>query len=150
MGTVYLKTGDRVSFNMYGGSNAQTGRANIALVNTVEKNIAEVMMKPNTWAVGVEQSFGDGVYGMRVSGTFSSSISQDNLAQLGAGAKPISSGGSVSKASTNWSLPFVNANSTITAQSIGVFTSSTGGLCVRIGSDMYKGKYDIWCLYTKD
>lgn len=150
MGTVYLKTGDRVSLNMYGGSSAQTGRANIALVNTVEKNIAEVMLKPNTWAVGVEQNFGDGVYGMRVSGTFSSSISQDNLAQLGAGAKPISSGGSVSKASTNWSLPFVNANSNIAAQSIGVFTSSTGGLCVRIGSDMYKGKYDIWCLYTKD
>lgn len=150
MGTVYLKTGDRVSLNMYGGSNAQTGRANIALVNTVEKNIAEVMLKPNTWAVGVEQNFGDGVYGMRVSGTFSSSTSQDNLAQLGAGAKPISSGGSVSKASTSWSLPFVNANSTIAAQSIGVFISSTGGLCVRIGSDMYKGKYDIWCLYTKD
>lgn len=150
MGMVYLKTGDRVSLNMYGGSSAQTGRANIALVNTVEKNIAEVMLKPNTWAVGVEQNFGDGVYGMRVSGTFSSSISQDNLAQLGAGAKPISSGGSVTNASTNWSLPFVNANSTIAAQSIGVFTSSTGGLCVRIGSDMYKGKYDIWCLYTKD
>lgn len=150
MGTVYLKTGDRVSLNMYGGSSAQTGRANIALVNTVEKNIAEVMLKPNTWAVGVEQNFGDGVYGMRVSGTFSSSISQDNLAQFGAGAKPISSGGSVSNASTNWSLPFVNANSTIAAQSIGVFTNSTGGLCVRIGSDMYKGKYDIWCLYTKD
>lgn len=150
MGTVYLKTGDRVSLNMYGGSSAQTGRANIALVNTVEKNIAEVMLKPNTWAVGVEQNFGDGVYGMRVSGTFSSSSSQDNLAQLGAGAKPISSGGSVSNASTSWSLPFVNSNSTITAQSIGVFTSSTGGLCVRIGSDMYKGKYDIWCLYTKD
>ena len=149
MGTVYLKTGDRVSLNMYGGSNAQSGRANIALVNTVEKNIAEVMMKPNTWAVGVEQDFGDGVYGMRVSGTFSSSISQDNLAQLGAGAKPISFGGSVSNASTNWSLPFVNANSTITTQSIGVFTNSTGGLCARIGSDIYKGKYDIWCLYTK-
>lgn len=69
MGTVYLKTGDRVSLNMYGGSNAQTGRANIALVNTVEKNIAEVMMKPNTWAVGVEQNFGDGVYGIRYTGT---------------------------------------------------------------------------------
>lgn len=66
MGTVYLKTGDRVSLNMYGGSSAQTGRANIALVNTVEKNIAEVMLKPNTWAVGVEQNFGDGVYGYRV------------------------------------------------------------------------------------
>lgn len=66
MGTVYLKTGDRVSLNMYGGSSAQTGRANIALVNIVEKNIAEVMLKPNTWAVGVEQNFGDGVYGYRV------------------------------------------------------------------------------------
>lgn len=76
MGTVYLKTGDRVSLNMYGGSNAQTGRANIALVNTVEKNIAEVMLKPNTWAVGVEQSFGDGVYGVRLQFTGTASSNQ--------------------------------------------------------------------------
>lgn len=76
MGTVYLKTGDRVSLNMYGGSNAQTGRANIALVNTVEKNIAEVMLKPNTWAVGVEQNFGDGVYGVRLQFTGTASSNQ--------------------------------------------------------------------------
>lgn len=82
MGTVYLKTGDRVSLNMYGGSKAQTGRANIALVNTIEKNIAEVMMKPNTWAVGVEQSFGDGVYGVRLQFTGVASINQIiNLSQ---------------------------------------------------------------------
>lgn len=146
-----LRAGDRVKVMYYSMNSANTGRVNMALSQVVDdKRVAEAMLKPNLWTPGVEQSFGDGVYGMRVSGTFSSSISQDNLAQLGAGAKPISSGGSVSKASTNWSLPFVNANSTITAQSIGVFTSSTGGLCVRIGSDMYKGKYDIWCLYTKD
>lgn len=150
-----LKAGDTVLFRSvaYNGVTAtgNSGRANIALVQVAdEKRTAELMLKPNLWTPGVEQSFGDGVYGMRVSGTFSSSNSQDNLAQLGAGAKPISSGGSVSNASTSWSLPFVNSNSTITAQSIGVFTSSTGGLCVRIGSDMYKGKYDIWCLYTKD
>lgn len=150
-----LKAGDTVLFRSvaYNGVTVtgNSGRANIALVQVAdEKRTAELMLKPNLWTPGVEQSFGDGVYGMRVSGTFSSSSSQDNLAQLGAGAKPISSGGSVSNASTSWSLPFVNANSTITAQSIGVFTSSTGGLCVHIGSDMYKGKYDIWCLYTKD
>lgn len=82
MGTVYLKTGDRVSLNMYGGSNAQTGRANIALVNTVEKNIAEVMLKPNTWAVGVEQNFGDGVYGVRLQFTGTASSGQIiNLSQ---------------------------------------------------------------------
>ena len=80
MGTVYLKTGDRVSLNMYGGSNAQTGRANIALVNTVEKNIAEVMLKPNTWAVGVEQSFGDGVYGVRLQ--FTGTASSDQVINL--------------------------------------------------------------------
>lgn len=150
-GVFKLQAGDEVEFNVSKvDSKPKSGYLNMALVNTVaDHKVAEMMQKPNLWTPGVEQSFGDGVYGMRVSGTFSSSISQDNLAQLGAGAKPISSGGSVSKASTNWSLPFVNANSTITAQSIGVFTSSTGELCVRIGSDMYKGKYDIWCLYTK-
>lgn len=151
-GVFKLQAGDEVEFNVSKvDSKPKSGYLNMALVNTVaDHKVAEMMQKPNLWTPGVEQSFGDGVYGMRVSGTFSSSISQDNLAQLGAGAKPISSGGSVSNASTSWSLPFVNANSTITAQSIGVFTSSTGGLCVRIGSDMYKGKYDIWCLYTKD
>lgn len=146
-----LRAGDRVKVMYNSMNSANTGRVNMALSQVVDdKRVAEAMLKPNLWTPGVEQSFGDGVYGMRVSGTFSSSSSQDNLAQLGAGAKPISSGGSVSNASTSWSLPFVNSNSTITAQSIGVFTSSTGGLCVRIGSDMYKGKYDIWCLYTKD
>lgn len=151
-GVFKLQAGDEVEFNVSKiDSKPKSGYLNMALVNTVaDHKVAEMMQKPNLWTPGVEQSFGDGVYGMRVSGTFSSSNSQDNLAQLGAGAKPISSGGSVSKASTNWSLPFVNANSAITAQSIGVFNSSTGGLCVRIGSDMYKGKYDIWCLYTKD
>lgn len=151
-GVFKLQAGDEVEFCVSKvGSKPKSGYLNMALVNTVaDHKVAEMMQKPNLWTPGVEQSFGDGVYGMRVSGTFSSSTSQDNLAQLGAGAKTISFGGSVSNASTNWSLPFVNANSTITAQSIGVFTSSTGGLCVRIGSDMYKGKYDIWCLYTKD
>lgn len=156
--TVELKKGDKINVNVWVDLVNNTtytckGRATMVLLQpatSASVNKAEMMLKPNTWAVGVEQDFGDGVYGMRVSGTFSSSISQDNLAQLGAGAKPISSGGSVSDASTNWSVPFVNANSTIAAQSIGVFTSSTGGLCVRIGSDMYKSKYDIWCLYTKD
>lgn len=151
-GVFKLQAGDEVEFKVSKvDSKPKSGVLNMALVNTItDHKVAEMMLKPNLWTPGVEQSFGDGVYGMRVSGTFSSSISQDNLAQLGAGAKPISSGGSVSNASTNWSVPFVNANSTIAAQSIGVFTSSTGGLCVRIGSDMYKSKYDIWCLYTKD
>lgn len=77
MGTVYLKTGDRVSLNMYGGSSAQTGRANIALVNTVtDHKTAELMLKPNLWTVGVEQSFGDGVYGVRLQFTGTASSNQ--------------------------------------------------------------------------
>lgn len=77
MGTVYLKTGDRVSLNMYGGSSAQTGRANIALVNTVtDHKTAELMLKPNLWTPGVEQSFGDGVYGLRLQFTGTASSNQ--------------------------------------------------------------------------
>lgn len=155
MGTVYLKTGDRVSLNMYGGSNAQTGRANIALVNTVEKDIAEVMLKPNTWAVGVEQNFGDGVYGQRFVGTISAAANAANTTTLlPAGHPPIklmSCGGEweYSKGQTmNVGMCWTTAryasgldNMTGTGNAL-----DFGSVCLTARSN---AKYDIWILYTK-
>lgn len=149
MGTVYLKTGDRVALNMYGGSSAQTGRANIALVNTVEKDIAEVMLKPNTWAVGVEQSFGDGVYGYRYQiptvvnrTTYPTPLTGFNNNTF----KFINQGGQVVRANDN-------APHCVSAYSGPFFwVNNSGTLCLfTTGDGAYPAKnLDMWCLYTKD
>lgn len=155
MGTVYLKTGDRVSLNMYGGSSAQTGRANIALVNTVEKNIAEVMMKPNTWAVGVEQNFGDGVYGVRLTGTSNNKIDQDGVFKIPGWSTTTSvmlqqGGSATTKLKITFPVSWVNASTSITSQSFHFFISSDGNLNLRQGTETYGSRYDVWLLYTKD
>lgn len=149
MGTVYLKTGDRVALNMYGGSSAQTGRANIALVNTVEKDIAEVMLKPNTWAVGVEQSFGDGVYGYRYQiptvvnrTTYPTPLTGFNNNTF----KFINQGGQVVRANDN-------APHCVSAYGGPFFwVNNSGTLCLfTTGDGAYPAKnLDMWCLYTKD
>lgn len=155
MGTVYLKTGDRVSLNMYGGSSAQSGRANIALVNTVEKNIAEVMMKPNTWAVGVEQNFGDGVYGVRLTGTSNNKVDQDGVFKIPGWSTTTSvmlqqGGSATTKLKITFPVSWVNASTSITSQSFHFFISSDGNLNLRQGTETYGSRYDVWLLYTKD
>lgn len=150
MGTVYLKTGDRVSLNMYGGSNAQTGRANIALVNTVEKNIAEVMMKPNTWAVGVEQNFGDGVYGVRLQFTGVASTNQIiDLSQY-APKQILSQGGRaiVDNGATETTFPcWYSANAYL-----GFWIEKTNYNLHIVRGKQYSvatDKFDIWFTYLK-
>ena len=156
MGTVYLKTGDRVSLNMYGGSRAQTGRANIALVNTVEKNIAEVMMKPNTWAVGVEQNFGDGVYGQRFTGTYSAAANANGTATLFPAGSPaikiISQGGQVEYSAKQYmALPAAwNGGSYTVGIDNMTSNNSACNLGVRTPAARSNLKYDVWLLYTKD
>lgn len=156
MGTVYLKTGDRVSLNLYGGSSAQTGRANIALVNTVEKNIAEVMMKPNTWAVGVEQSFGDGVYGQRFTGTYSAGANAQAVIPLfPAGSTPIhilNQGGEIEyRAGQTMVLGSAWSSGSYT---VGIDNMLGAGNALNLGiytpNARSKLKYDVWLLYTKD
>lgn len=150
MGTVYLKTGDRVSLNMYGGSSAQSGRANIALVNTVtDHKTAELMLKPNLWTPGVEQSFGDGVYGYRYQiptvvnrTTYPTPLTGFNNNTF----KFINQGGQAVRANDNaphcvstYGGPFFWVN-------------NSGTLCLfTTGNDAYPAKnLDMWCLYTKD
>lgn len=67
-GVFKLQAGDEVEFNVSKiDSKPKSGYLNMALVNTVaDHKVAEMMQKPNLWTPGVEQSFGDGVYGMRV------------------------------------------------------------------------------------
>lgn len=62
-----LRAGDRIKILYTSVSGANTGRVNMALSQVVDdKKVAEAMLKPNLWTPGVEQSFGDGVYGYRV------------------------------------------------------------------------------------
>lgn len=41
----------------------------ITMVNCSDRDTSQIMLKPNLWTPGVEQSFGDGVYGKRIKGT---------------------------------------------------------------------------------
>lgn len=67
-GVFKLQAGDEVEFNVSKvDSKPKSGYLNMALVNTVaDHKVAEMMQKPNLWTPGVEQSFGDGVYGYRI------------------------------------------------------------------------------------
>lgn len=75
--TLQLKKGDKVNIRVWtdletAQTVACTGRATFVLLEAASSasvNKAEMMLKPNTWAVGVEQDFGDGVYGIRYTGT---------------------------------------------------------------------------------
>lgn len=151
MGTVYLKTGDRVSLNMYGGSSAQTGRANIALVNTVtDHKTAELMLKPNLWTPGVEQSFGDGVYGMRLKGTTTLTANVENDVFLPGvpGTVQIINVGGYSNIGGAWS-PSINTMWDGNFQS--VCFSSNSGLCVGFKKTSNGTlNYDFWVTYYRN
>lgn len=77
--TLQLKKGDKVNIQVWADLETPqtitcTGRATFVLLEAASSasvNKAEMMLKPNTWAVGVEQDFGDGVYGYRAKGTIS-------------------------------------------------------------------------------
>ena len=72
--TIELKKGDKINVNVWvdlvnNTTYTRKGRATMVLLQpatSASVNKAEMMLKPNTWAVGVEQDFGDGVYGYRV------------------------------------------------------------------------------------
>ena len=70
-GVFKLQAGDEVKFDVSRvESKPKSGVLNMALVNAVaDHKVAEMMLKPNLWTPGVEQSFGDGVYGIRYTGT---------------------------------------------------------------------------------
>ena len=154
-GLVQLKAGDRVSLNMYGGSSANTGRANIALVNTVtDHKTAELMLKPNLWTPGVEQSFGDGVYGVRLTGTSNNKVDQDGVFKIPGWSTTTSvmlqqGGSATAKLKITFPVSWVNASTSIASQSFHFSISSDGNLNLRQGTETYGSRYDVWVLYAK-
>lgn len=156
-GVFKLQAGDEVEFDVAKvDSKPKSGYLNMALVNTVaDHKVAEMMQKPNLWTPGVEQSFGDGVYGQRFVGTISAAAKATNAATLlPAGHPPIklmSCGGEweYSKGRTmNVGMRWTSAQYASGLDNMtGVGDAlNFGSVCPLARSN---AKYDVWILYTK-
>lgn len=151
-----LRAGDRVKVIYHSMNSANTGRVNMALSQVVDdKRVAEAMLKPNLWTPGVEQSFGDGVYGQRFVGTISAAANAANtVTLLPAGHPPVklmSCGGEweYSKGQTmNVGMCWTTGRHTS-----GLDNMTGTGNALNFGSvcptARSNAKYDIWILYTK-
>jgi microcystin-dependent protein len=163
--TLKLKKGDTINVGMYMGGQTgaftRNGQATFCLVNTLNENkTAELMNKPNTWVVGQEYDFGDGIYGQRFTGskTASSNVDTDVSISLGNMSAPklIEMGGYWQPTSTLVSgFQQFNMNTYIGSAFSGGWLSSdgsTGALTLRFNrydpgiKSLY---YDVWILYTK-
>lgn len=155
MGLLRLNAGDVVTISMYGGSSANTGRVNMALVNTVtDHKVAELMNKPNLWTPGVEQSFGDGVYGKRWTGTYSGAANTQAVVELfpkGSTQINIIGQGGWMEYSSGQAMTLGGAWGTNYA--IGVDNMLGSGKQCNLGfyapGNRSNLKYDVWLTYTK-
>lgn len=152
-----LKAGDLLSLKHASQDAAKNNvQLNIALVNTItDHKVAEMMLKPNLWTPGVEQSFGDGVYGQRFTGTYSAAANaQATVTLFPKGSTPIhiiNLGGEVEYRpnqtmtlpgawSTNYSVGIDNMLGAGNPCNLGIYTPNARTNC----------KYNVWLLYTKD
>lgn len=151
-----LRAGDRVKVLYTSISGANTGRVNMALSQVVDdKRVAEAMLKPNLWTPGIEQSFGDGVYGQRFVGTISAAANAANTATLlPAGHPPVklmSCGGEWEY--TKGQTMNVGMCWTTGRHASGLDNMTGTGKALDFGSvcpsTRSNAKYDIWILYTK-
>lgn len=144
-----LRAGDRVKVLYTSISGANTGRVNMALSQVVDdKRVAEAMLKPNLWTPGVEQSFGDGVYGYRYQiptvanrTTYLTPLTGFNNNTF----KFINQGGQIVRTNDN-------APHCVSAYGGPFFwVNNSGTLCLfTTGNGAYPAKnLDMWCLYTK-
>lgn len=161
--TIRLKKGDTVrigvwvQFQSASATYTNTGTATIALLQAASStsvNKAEMMMKPNTWPSGVEQDFGDGVYGMRIKGTISAAagattitpvagVSGSNVNLINYGGWTQASNGDLNRAGVPYNVPDLT---------IGMFIRATDNkLCIysKEVSARTNVPYDVWVLYTK-
>lgn len=122
-----------------------------------KSDLAEQMQKPNTWTVGTEYDFGDGVYGQRFTGTYTAAANADANAYTdkklsnisiesilnhggwfdnGSGVK-IAISGSAAGQSTNYRASEI--------------LYSSEGLILKTFSSVARtnAPYDVWVLYTK-
>lgn len=148
-----LRTGDRVKV-VYDLMNAvNTGRVNMALSQVVDdKRVAEAMLKPNLWTPGIEQSFGDGVYGIRFEGKYTSSTSGVTNLDLGTTTFTphiLNFGGEYTRNNYNsFSLPIGTSLDDGQQSTVGWFKNKWVFRAYDVNSKPMA--YDVWFLYTKD
>lgn len=146
-----LRTGDRVKV-VYDSMNAvNTGRVNMALSQVVDdKKVAEAMLKPNLWTPGVEQSFGDGVYGMRfvITNTTTNPAIID-ASKLNIGSFIARGGSAVTDMATS-DLPIPNYYTPHAFIDV-YYNRPSQQLRLTRGSQYLKAsdKFDYWFTYTK-
>ena len=153
---LHLKAGDTVGFKTISYKNipasANSGRVNIALVQVAdEKRTAELMLKPNLWTPGVEQNFGDGVYGMRWTGTYTKTGSgrQDFTLSTAdtANITLIQVGGNQKRLGYSFCpSTYLDGNQ----NNCLVFYPTTKEWRFITTDAAQTNKYDVWAIYTKD
>lgn len=146
-----LRAGDRIKILYTSISGANTGRVNMALSQVVDdKKVAEAMLKPNLWTPGVEQSFGDGVYGMRfvITNTTTNTVVID-ASKLNIGSFIARGGSAVADIATS-DLPIPN-HYTPSAFIDFYYNRPSQQLRLTRGSQYLKAsdKFDFWFTYTK-
>lgn len=160
-GVFKLQAGDEVEFKVSKiDSKPKSGYLNMALVNTVaDHKVAEMMQKPNLWTPGVEQSFGDGVYGKRFTGTFNiaNGTSNFNISTNFPSLKLENSGGWVEYQANGSTFPVNRGHGGGANFGSGLYVYSTGANPYLLGCNVSAGageninnlKYDIWVIYLK-
>lgn len=139
----------------------------IAMVNCTDRDTANVMLKPNLWTPGVEQSFGDGVFGMRIKGVTPAYTSRTggerhnfNIGSFPASTRFIQSGGNaLVSGEWDWPMGMAWGGGPATAAddgklmfAISVYldtTTATFWLSVQNTQASPGDQYDVWVLYTK-
>ena len=122
-----------------------------------KSDLAEQMQKPNTWTVGTEYDFGDGVYGQRFTGTItadagtnkfltlSSVRTHDSIINFGGWFDP----GDSERHGINYTLNGSSWNAT--ANVVIYKGSGSNNLALWSCSSIARANspYDVWILYTK-
>mgnify|MGYP006903196778 CR=1 FL=1 len=113
-----------------------------------KSDLAEQMQKPNTWTVGTEYNFGDGVYGKRIQ--YNGSTNDVVLipsSESSNTTKIFSWGGSFRNNNNNvWSLPAAGDNMNL----IELWRNDSGSTYDwHLQASSNGSEWDIWILYTK-
>lgn len=166
--TIQLKKGDKIRVGCWVQLNntstvyTETGRACFVLLQGAgadSNSRAEAMLKPNTWAVGVEQDFGDGVYGMRWKGKVSTTATGrvDLALTPNASPKLIMNCGGVWYRTGGWAMTLNSQSSpqtgaaTYTLPPAFSMVIASGKICLTFcdNGNHTDEDYEVWALYTK-
>lgn len=162
-GVVYLKAGDPVTLQM--DCTKLPTNYNMTWAITMlngqdsKADIAYAMMHPNLWAPNVEQNFGDGVYGKRITGTAILPLPANSsvaASVFSSGVKSIINCGGWASRGDNYLYVGMNVGAAFQGYQTSVWLNKNGDaelwLCrstVASANQTNQCPYDAWCLYTK-